>query len=423
MKPVQPHENKDHHFIRHVTEAGESRSVSASEHIFSQSRIKLLAEGALINRGVFDRLVAHKLLKPLEESILVDNVLTAIGIRNDIHSLIAQSTDLQSLGNEKTALYSIPGRLFIHPAIATKLTILKDQIPWLYSSACLAAIVALQLGARLGLDDRELDALVSAAIFRDLGELHIDPEILKQQGPLNPEQWRQIFTHPVTGYLILSAIPDYQKDTARLVLEHHERSDGSGYPAGLEAHELHVLSPAMAVIDTIASQFGPDGHCADPERIGIIFRLTTHKFDRNAIARGLEIANCLSNSRQGEKAADEQSGTFRTLLTGITHFLESWHREVRPQIEGLAGPLLNLLDRRIRVLETYLSRAGLDPANIEASQLIFAEDQALQSEAAAVLKETDWHRRGIGTELHRVFQDLRGQVGEQTYQALISWLK
>ena len=423
MKPFQTPQKDDRYFIHHVTETGESRSVSASEHIFSQNGIKLLAKGAPINRGVFDRLVAHKLLRPLEASILVDGVLTAFSIRSDVINLVARSSDLQSLGSERTALYQIPGRLFIHPTIATKLTILKDRIPWLYTSACISAALALHFGARLGLDDSELEMLVSAAIFHDIGELHIDPAILDQEGSLNPEQWRHIFTHPVTGYLMLASIPDYKNGTARLVLEHHERADGSGYPAGLLADELHSLSPAMAIIDTFVSQFDANGRCANPEGLGVILRLVAHKFDQGINTIGLEMANLISKSRKDGGGDDIPSQNAEVLLGGITRFLDSWRGEIRPQLEGRSESLLTLLDRRVRLLEIYLNRAGLDPANIGAAQSILSEEPALHSEATAVLKEADWHRRGISTELHRIFPNLPEEIGDQKYEALISWLK
>ncbi|MDE1941832.1 MAG: HD domain-containing protein [Betaproteobacteria bacterium] len=422
MKPAWISEGGGQHFIRHVTEAGESRQVSASEHIFSQNGIKLLAEGSAVNRGVFDRLVSHKLLKPLEESILVEGVLSAASIRNDINDLIDRSTDLQSLGNKGTTLYQIPGRIFIHPVIATKMTILKCRLPKLYASTCISSVVALQLGARLGLDDSELDMLVSAAIFHDIGELHIDPKILEQEGPLNSEQWRQIFTHPVTGYLMLSSLPDYRVGTDRLVLEHHERSDGSGYPSGLQADQLHALSPVMAVIDTFASQFDANGNCADPERLGVILRLTTHKFDWNAITKGLEMANLVAGERRNEEG-DVPFEKFEDLLGSTVKFLEGWGKEIRPLIESRAESILQLLDRRIRILELHLNRAGLHPTNADSSQSVFAEDQTVQSEAAAILKEANWQRRGISTELHRAFPDLPDQIGQQPYQALMAWLE
>jgi HD-GYP domain-containing protein (c-di-GMP phosphodiesterase class II) len=104
------------------------------------------------------------------------------------------------------------------------------------------------VGRRLGLTGELLEQVELLAMLHDVGKLSIDKKILDKQGELTEADWAEIKKHPVTGYRIAKALPQLE-NIAYYILCHHERWDGSGYPAGLKGSEIPLLSRIIAVAD------------------------------------------------------------------------------------------------------------------------------------------------------------------------------
>jgi putative nucleotidyltransferase with HDIG domain len=103
-------------------------------------------------------------------------------------------------------------------------------------------------GARMGLDPVELLELELAALLHDVGKLRVPREILRKPGPLSDAERRLMRNHPVWGAELVSGVPGLQA-VALIVRHHHERVDGSGYPAALSGVRIPVASRIMAVCD------------------------------------------------------------------------------------------------------------------------------------------------------------------------------
>jgi HD-GYP domain-containing protein (c-di-GMP phosphodiesterase class II) len=105
------------------------------------------------------------------------------------------------------------------------------------------------IGAReLSLSKEEKQDIEYAAILHDIGKLSIADSILNKTGKLTDDEWEIIRKHPVTGYNLLKDIP-FLKEASRLILCHHERYDGRGYPQGLEAEAIPLGARLIAVAD------------------------------------------------------------------------------------------------------------------------------------------------------------------------------
>jgi len=87
-----------------------------------------------------------------------------------------------------------------------------------------------------------------SGLLHDIGKINIDSSILNKVNDLNPEEWEIIKEHPRTGYMILNAVEEY-RDIANIVLSHHERYDGSGYPRGLAGTYIPLEARVVAVAD------------------------------------------------------------------------------------------------------------------------------------------------------------------------------
>lgn len=112
------------------------------------------------------------------------------------------------------------------------------------------AELAVKIGREMGMDDDELEGLKLGALIHDIGKISIPAEILSRPGKLEPEMFGIIKTHPRSGYDIIRGI-DFPWPLADVVLQHHERMDGSGYPDGLKGDEILLDARILAVADIV----------------------------------------------------------------------------------------------------------------------------------------------------------------------------
>jgi putative nucleotidyltransferase with HDIG domain len=112
------------------------------------------------------------------------------------------------------------------------------------------ALYSLKIAAELGLSEQELKTLSIGASLHDIGKLAIPDSILLKPGALSEQEWHIMRSHVQIGYDLVKEIP-FLAEAAEIVLAHHERSDGTGYPRGLKGVEIPVGAKIFAVADTV----------------------------------------------------------------------------------------------------------------------------------------------------------------------------
>lgn len=110
------------------------------------------------------------------------------------------------------------------------------------------AKTAVKIGQRLHFDRHSLKQLLIAGRLHDIGKIGIRDSILQKPGPLSPEEYEIIKTHPAVGAKILKPIPSLG-DVAEVIHSHHERFDGKGYPRGLKGKSIHLNARILAIAD------------------------------------------------------------------------------------------------------------------------------------------------------------------------------
>jgi len=110
--------------------------------------------------------------------------------------------------------------------------------------------LARAIATEMKLNKEEIDAIRMAASIHDLGKISIPSEILSKPGKINEFEFRLIQNHPQIGYEILRTI-EFPWPIAEIVLQHHERINGSGYPNGLRGEEIHIIARILAVADVV----------------------------------------------------------------------------------------------------------------------------------------------------------------------------
>ena len=111
------------------------------------------------------------------------------------------------------------------------------------------AALAVAIGERFGFTGARLRALAIGGLLHDMGKLSIPNAILQKPGALDDAEFAIIKRHPAHGHELLAELGGFNDTVARLVLDHHERLDGSGYPRGLEADDLALETRILAVCD------------------------------------------------------------------------------------------------------------------------------------------------------------------------------
>jgi len=111
------------------------------------------------------------------------------------------------------------------------------------------AELAVQIGRAMELPNDTLRTLARAGLLHDVGKIGIPDSILSKPGALDPQEWVVIKRHPELGQAILSRV-DRLRHESEIVIAHHERMDGSGYPRGLRGDQIPLEARILAVADT-----------------------------------------------------------------------------------------------------------------------------------------------------------------------------
>jgi putative nucleotidyltransferase with HDIG domain len=110
------------------------------------------------------------------------------------------------------------------------------------------ARLALAIGAELGFSDEKLSHLEQAAMLHDMTKLELPKAILDKAGPLTADEWQKIQRHPELGYEMVRDAP-FLQEAGEIILCHHERYDGGGYPHGFKGEQIPLAARIFAVTE------------------------------------------------------------------------------------------------------------------------------------------------------------------------------
>ena len=161
--------------------------------------------------------------------------------------------------------------------------------------------IALKVGYEMGLSENELDELGLLAILHDIGKIGIRDSILTKPGKLTPDEWREMQKHPEIGCRIAQSSPELSH-VADLILAHHERWDGKGYPIGLKENEIPKLSRIVAIIDAydVMTHSRPYKDAIKPQKaLEEIRQCAGTQFDPNIATVITGVIQQLLSKRQG----------------------------------------------------------------------------------------------------------------------------
>lgn len=134
-------------------------------------------------------------------------------------------------------------------SIKTLISVINAKDRYTYGHSERVVMFSRMLADKLELSEREKKDLVYGAYMHDIGKINIPVDILNKKMPLTKEEWERLKQHPDQGAEIIRTVESLQS-IIPLIRHHHEKYDGTGYPAGLKGEEIPYLARVLTVIDS-----------------------------------------------------------------------------------------------------------------------------------------------------------------------------
>lgn len=242
------------YYVNHLAEVNETKDVVSTEDIFNKNGIMIVRKNARISRDTAQRILQHKLMKPLDQQVAVEHAVTPVALLSSFSELQTKYPDLEKI--HQTATFDerykhLVQRSELGSVVMQKLTVLQERIPDKYAHSILCGWFAALIATEMKLSSDLVSAVYVAGLTRDLGLLHIPLEIVNKSGELTVAEWRALQSHVVMGQMLMKNIKGISPRGAVAVLEHHERCNGSGYPTGKTEEQLDVLGQIVGMAESI----------------------------------------------------------------------------------------------------------------------------------------------------------------------------
>lgn len=392
------------HYLDNVMVVADDREVQATEDIFADNGMKLIAKGKPINRDMRDRLVERKLRKPLEDCMEIASGVTGAQCAKAAETLLDKHQSLRVLCS---APRFNPIRMLNESVfkgrLQTLLTVYAEHRPNKLEHAVSVALLGLGLAHRVQPGSADVaQILLTACLCHDVGELYINPDYLAPGIKLDSQQWRHIAAHPVVAHRLLKDLPGPCRQASVLVLEHHERLDGFGYPHGRRGADIGLGSQLVGLSEMLSGLLA-FSHTPFTQA-DIAVKLIPGEFSRAIIDLVSQV------SRQcNEQAAPTVAVLPQEILLNAAKVarqlsrIEQLNNDLAVRL-GKASPAFQALivlakDRFDRILRAW-SSTGLDAHSPDSlAQQEMLRDGDVGREVSMIQREIVWRLRELEREL------------------------
>lgn len=411
--PTPPQPDSDH-YLKHVTSVGETEVITLADDLYASSGVLLLRKGSRVNQRTFDILSQHKLDKPLDQQLAIadciSNLHIAQAVEYQLRTFPAFVTMSKAITNRPRLLNCLR-QVDLNNAMRNKISIAHRAMPPIFEHAIRVAICSVMLGMYMGLSDDDCDILAVAGLFHDLGEMHIDPELLNTKRSLTDDELKFVYAHPAIIYNILIDMDAYKTDVAQAVLEHHERIGGHGYPRGIKQLS-NIYAAVLAVAEVLTSMC----ESYSLEKTIVTLKYNHGHFDQtvlNSFLRAMLSVGFKPTSSEEQIAREQQQ-----LISIISSQQISLKMLVdnNPQLAEQDPPFATLL-QQLGGLPARLYRSGIDIDRKDPLQ-DFQDDPESSFEAIAILEETLYLMR----DFHRDFARQQSPAAA-SHDDIINWHK
>lgn len=195
--------------------------------------------------------------KPIDEGELIAQVQSMLRIKQSEDTLRKERDNLENLVKERTfeLRESLEGvENLLEQTIQVLANTVETKDPYTAGHQQRTAHIATSIAREIGLDKQRQKGVYMAAMIHDIGKINIPSEILNKPGPINDTEFSLIKEHPGIGAKIIEPI-DFPWPISTIILQHHERLDGSGYPEGLSSDEIIEEAKILGVADVMEAMW------------------------------------------------------------------------------------------------------------------------------------------------------------------------
>jgi len=168
------------------------------------------------------------------------------------------------------------------------------------------ADLATAIASEMHLSDEQIESIHMAGIIHDLGKINVPAEILSKPGKISDLEFEIIKTHPKVGYDLLKKI-EFPWPIAQIVLQHHEKMNGSGYPQGLKGEEIMIEARIVCVADIVEAM---SSHRPYRPSLGIEKALAQIKNDKGTLLDPDVVDACLKLFTHGYQMLVDQNKSY-----------------------------------------------------------------------------------------------------------------
>lgn len=390
------------HFVKAVTELGDTRRIVASCDIHSDSGMKLVAAGVRITSSLYDNLVKHKLLPQLELAVSMEDALDTATILSDLREMPRTNDKLRIILekiDETSSYQKIVQSIPLPAPLAFKLTVAREKFRHIYDHSLLLTAMCIYLAVCDKLSPQEKQWVATAALFHDIGLLHIDPVMLEPSHQMSLDERRHLYAHPLTAYLLLCEFPELNRQIAEAVLEHHERMDGRGYPRGLHGDKISRYGQILAVAELAAKSFDPDHPVGQWKKLEVMLKLNSKQYGAGLIGHLTALRNRLPKDAQSN---DHETGDLIAKVKLISILFENLDSYAD---SAVSDEIIGFATKRLVALRLDLLSAGFDPHDPDTLIQMLSSDPECQQDYTPLLNEAIWQFRSLILEAARLWPD------------------
>ena len=231
----------------------EGGAVKITANIHNEQGVLLLSKGEKLTDQSVDKIIQHKLNRPLEDCVGLEPMLNPKQLRARFEEVLAAYPDVAKVFNGTQAPKVLLPCLIAMQDYATvfqKLTVMAHRMDKVFERVLVNAALVLAVSMSAKIDKKEIIKRISTTLIQDLGYLHL-PESLSQQFTPDIDVLKAYYAHPLVSQQIAKQVHGLPASVVRAVGEHHERFDGSGFPKGIALEKLSQVVQYTGMVDEL----------------------------------------------------------------------------------------------------------------------------------------------------------------------------
>ena len=353
-----------------IVKASETYDIVASQDIVDARGLKLWAKGQPISYALQQRLLDRQLMRPLEACLEVADGVTLFSLHDDLKAFLEDSTSLSKVLTpwaplllqqvKQLPLHSV-AQLLLTTGLATR----PGTLPHAVAGMALAGAMASTTGTAL-----DVRTAMLGGLLHDIGEVYIHPKYLDFVGPMDLTGHKHLVVHPRVTQMLLASTTNYPQALCRAIGEHHERMDGSGYPARLTDNMNSPLGRLLAVMEvTLGILRVP---AAPLLRADFALRVVPGEFDATCTSFVCKLAKAAAEDIPSTFSIEQSLPAPLELIDQLINQAKQLGTTLKSQ--GRGGPILEVVEAalfrlgRLRVAWNALGYWGVNSGELNVEE-------------------------------------------------------